>query len=147
MRHSQLFTMSSYTYWAGLILEIPLKNVVFSWGLQWFGGSFTLVSFRFTCPSHVRLVLFCLVCLARHLIFVVENPSASLLPHHPRWNWFQNRCCWETCQIHVDVTIGIHVLLDVHRQKDLYNMYLYIDLYIILIFLFRLCLMSCIYYV
>ena len=26
MRHSQLFTMSSYTYWAGLILEIPLKK-------------------------------------------------------------------------------------------------------------------------
>lgn len=45
---------------------------------------------------HIRLVAFCLVCLSRHLIFVVENPSASLLPQHPRWSWFQNVICWET---------------------------------------------------
>lgn len=45
---------------------------------------------------HIRLVAFCLVCLSRHLIFVVENPSASLLPQNPRWSWFQNVICWET---------------------------------------------------
>ena len=44
-----------------------------------------------------RLVLFCLVCLARHLIFVVENPTSSMLPSHPRWDWFQNHVCWEPC--------------------------------------------------
>ena len=76
--------------------------------------------FKCTYPPHVRLVLFCLVCLARHLIFVVENPSASLLPHHPRWSWFQNRHCWETCQVQsLKLQInnnGIHVFLNAHHQ-------------------------------
>ncbi len=57
--------------------------------------------FKYVHGQHVnnfsiRLVAFCLVCLAVHVIFVVENPSASLLPEHPRWSWFQNLICWET---------------------------------------------------
>ena len=42
----------------------------------------------------LRLVCLCLVLLAQHCIFVVEQPAGSLLPHHRRFSWLINKIAW-----------------------------------------------------
>ena len=42
----------------------------------------------------LRLTLVCLLILAKHAYFVLEQPSASILARHPRWEWFCNRVCY-----------------------------------------------------
>jgi len=44
-----------------------------------------------------RTVLLCLLCLANHAIYVVEQPRQSLLYAYYRWQWLQNRVSWVSC--------------------------------------------------
>ena len=47
-----------------------------------------------------RLTLICMVILAKHAYFVLEQPGASILFRHPRWDHFCNRVCfvsWLDC--------------------------------------------------
>lgn len=45
----------------------------------------------------LRMVLLCLLCLANHAIYVVEQPRQSLLYQYFRWQWLQNRVSWVPC--------------------------------------------------
>ena len=42
----------------------------------------------------LRLTLLCMLILAKHCYFVVEQPAASLLATHPRWDAFCNSTCY-----------------------------------------------------
>ena len=44
----------------------------------------------------IRMVLVLLVVLSVHATFLVEQPHGSLLPRHPRWEWFTNTICRAT---------------------------------------------------
>ena len=45
-------------------------------------------------PYEPRLTLVCLLIMAKHCYFVLEQPASSLLARHPRWEWFCNRICY-----------------------------------------------------
>ena len=49
----------------------------------------------------LRMVLLCLLCVANHAIFLVEQPRQSLLYNYFRWQWLQKRVCWVSC-VHLD---------------------------------------------
>lgn len=42
----------------------------------------------------LRLTLVCMLILAKHCYFILEQPGASLLFRHPRWERFCNKTCY-----------------------------------------------------
>ena len=47
--------------------------------------------------NHLRLVLACIVVLAVHGFFLIEQPRQTHLFNYFRWQWFQERICYVPC--------------------------------------------------
>ena len=47
--------------------------------------------------KHLRLVLACIVVLAVHGFFLIEQPRQTHLFNYFRWQWFQERICYVPC--------------------------------------------------
>ena len=45
----------------------------------------------------LRLVLVCIVVIAVHGLFLVEQPRQTHLFNHFRWQWFQEKICYVPC--------------------------------------------------
>ena len=70
---------------------------IFFWALFFFTYAWIIYHQIFFVewePYEPRLTLVCLLILAKHCYFVLEQPSSSLLARHPRWEWFCNQICY-----------------------------------------------------
>ncbi len=53
------------------------------------------------CLDFLRVVLICMVLLARHCYFTLEHPAQTLLARHARWEAFCNLVCYASCLIYI----------------------------------------------
>ena len=68
--------------------------VFFGWIINHHVPSYPSSIFDEWEPYEPRLTLVCLLIMAKHCYFVLEQPASSLLARHPRWEWFCNRICY-----------------------------------------------------
>ena len=77
--------------------KVPWSAIFFNTYLTWFciPALFQLYKWSPTLVAILRLILCCLVVLARRAIFIIENPHGSLIYRHHRFEYLTNLVAFE----------------------------------------------------
>lgn len=77
-------------WWVGCLSKMHVHMIMH---MDWF------LSCDLDSNLYLRLVLACIIVVAVHGFFVIEQPRQTHLFNYFRWQWFQEKNCYASCLI------------------------------------------------